>query len=124
MNKNKIKPEPSKTVLVITVGLLIVFMVTHWQPALISSMLIGIAGMFSQYLAIKIDFLWMKLTWVLSLIVPNILLSIVFYTMLTPIALLSRVFSKKDELFLKNTRPSLFKEYNKIFDKESFKNPW
>ena len=124
MTKNKMKTEPIKTILVITVGMLVVFMTTQWQPALILSMLIGVVGILSKYLAIKIDFLWMKLTWVLSLIVPNVLLSIVFYLMLTPIALLSRVFSKKDELFLKNTSPSLFKEYNKTFDKESFKNPW
>ncbi|MDB4091134.1 hypothetical protein N9528_02280 [Crocinitomicaceae bacterium] len=118
------KTESTKTILVITVGMLVVFMTTQWRPALILSMLIGVVGILSKYLAIKIDFLWMKLTWVLSLIVPNVLLSIVFYLMLTPLAILFRVFSRKNELFLKNTSPSLFKEYNKTFDKESFKNPW
>jgi len=124
MTKNKMKTESTKTILVITVGMLVVFMTTQWRPALILSMLIGVVGILSKYLAIKIDFLWMKLTWVLSLIVPNVLLSIVFYLMLTPLAILFRVFSRKNELFLKNTSPSLFKEYNKTFDKESFKNPW
>ena len=124
MNAKKTKSDPVKTVLVITVGMLAIFIATQWQPALIISMVIGIAGIFSQYLAFKIDYLWMKLTWILSLIVPNILLSLVFYLILTPIALLSRVFSKKNELSLKNTSPSLFKEYNKTFTKESFKNPW
>tara|TARA_B110000858_G_C17578100_1_gene369978 strand:+ start:197 stop:571 length:375 start_codon:yes stop_codon:yes gene_type:complete len=124
MTKNKMKSEPTKTVLVITIGMLVVFMATQWQPALIISMVIGLIGIFSHYLAIKINFLWMKLTWVLSLIVPNILLSIVFYLILTPIALLSRIFLKKDDLFLKNESHSLFKVYNKKFNEDSFKNPW
>lgn len=124
MNTNQLKSDPIKTILVITVGMLVVYVATKWHPALVIALVIGLSGILSNYLAKKIDFLWMKLTWVLSLIVPNILLSIIFYVLLTPIALLSRIFSKNDQLFLKNTSQSTFKEYNKNFDKDSFKNPW
>ena len=124
MTNKKIKTEPVKSVLVITVGMLVVFKSTQWNPALIISMIIGLIGIFSQYLTTKINFLWMKLAWILSLIVPNILLTIVFYLILTPIAILSRVFSKKNELFLKNIKSSTFKNLNKTFTEESFKNPW
>ena len=124
MSTNQLKSDPIKTILVITVGMLVVYVATKWHPALVIALVIGLSGILSSYLAVKIDFLWMKLTWVLSLIVPNILLSIIFYVLLTPIALLSRIFSKEDQLFLKNNSQSIFKEYNKQFDKDSFKNPW
>ena len=124
MNTNKIKTNPVKTILVITVGVQIIYFTTLWEPALLISLILGLIGVISKYLAIKIDFLWMKLTWLISLIIPNILLTIVFYIILTPIALISRLFSKKDEMFLINTSSSLFKENNKTFNKKSFQNPW
>ena len=66
----------------------------------------------------------MKLAWVMSLIVPNILLSIVFYLFLTPIALISRIFGEKDQLGLKNSKDTMFKNTNKKFEPTSFENPW
>ncbi len=89
-----------------------------------TSFIVGALGLVSGYLAKKIDFLWMKLAWLLSLIVPNILLSVIFYLFLTPIAFLSRAFGDKNPLSLKNTKDSLFKESNKEFDKASFEKPW
>ena len=124
MNTNKSKTNPIKTVLIITVGIQIIYFTTLWEPALFMSLILGLTGVISKYLAIKIDFLWMRLAWLLSLIIPNILLSVVFYIILTPIALFSRLFSKKNELFLKNTSSSLFKNKNKTFNKNSFCNPW
>ncbi|HBH05571.1 MAG TPA: hypothetical protein DDX92_03085 [Flavobacteriales bacterium] len=104
--------------------MLIVFLVTNWHPALVIALAVGIAGLVSKYLAVKIEYLWMKLAWILSFIIPNILLSIVFYLILTPIAFLSRIFSMNNDLSLKDTSPSLFKDHNKTFSKDSFKNPW
>ena len=71
-----------------------------------------------------IDFVWMKLTFVLSLIVPNILLSIIFYLFLFPVSLFSKLFSNKDPLKLKNPNQSVFKTVNKEFDPNTFENPW
>jgi hypothetical protein len=119
-----IKSEPTKTVLVITVGMLIVFLITQWQWALYTSAVIGLLGVLSSFFVEKIDYIWMKLTWVLSLIVPNIILSVIFFLILTPIALLSKVFGEKNQLSLKNTSNSLFKNYKKNFDKAYFEKPW
>ncbi len=124
MGSIKIKSDPVKTVLVITVGMLVVHLLTKLQWPLYVSLIIGILGVFSETVAQKIDWLWMKLTWVLSKIIPNILLSLVFYLFLTPIALLSRLFGEKDPLRLKNDRDSVFKEYNKSFKPEGFEKTW
>jgi hypothetical protein len=120
----KKKSNPSKTVLVIVCGFLVIYLALHQDWALKVALITGIAAALSDYLAEKIDWLWMKLTWLLSLIVPNILLSVIFFLFLTPIALISRLFKKKDPLFLKSSAGSLFKDTNKSFDKSTFENPW
>jgi len=120
----KIKSDPKTTLLVITLGMVAVYVITRMNWALLTALGIGVGGLLSQGLAEKIDWLWMKLTYVLSLIVPNILLSVVFYVFLTPIALLSRLFGNSNPLDLKNTSPSLFKDHKGKMDAASFEKPW
>lgn len=124
MNKKSSKTEAHKTVLVITVGMLVLYVLTKKQFALNASIFIGLLGLASNYLALKIDYVWMKIAWVLSKIMPNIILTIFFYVVLTPIALLSRIIDRKDQLSLKNTTSTLFKDSNKEFSKDSFEKPW
>jgi hypothetical protein len=122
MNKNN--SDPIKTVLTITVGFILIYLITKWNWTILVSFIIGLIGIFSIYLSKKIDLVWMKITWLLSLIVPNILLGAIFYLFLFPISLLARLFRKNDPLNLKNKTSSNFKSTNKIFDKSSFEHPW
>ncbi len=66
----------------------------------------------------------MKLAEGLSFIVPNILLSLVFFFILTPIAWASRLFKDRDPLDLKNEKDSFFQDRNTSFDPSSFERPW
>lgn len=124
MYQKTIKTTPAKTCLVITSGLLIIYVITGVRECLLVALLIGMAGSFSNYLARKIDYLWSKLTYVLSLIVPNILLSFIFFLLLTPIAVLSRLFGEKDPLRLRRQEGSMFKDYKRELDKEYFEKTW
>lgn len=124
MTANKMKSNPAKTVLTISVGFLIVFTATQSKWALTTAIVIGIAGVLSDFMASKIEWVWMQLATVLSKIVPNILLSVVFYVFLFPIALLSRLFCPKDPLLLKNPEKTVFRQHNKEFTKTSFEVPW
>jgi hypothetical protein len=119
-----LKSEPVKTCLTIAMGFVVVYVATKWNGALLISLGVGGIGMFSEYLSKKVDFLWMKLTWVLSLIVPNILLGSVFYLFLFPISMLSKLFGKKDPLLLKNNQSSTYVASNKVFSKVHFEKPW
>ena len=119
MNSN-----PSKTVLTITVGFLIVYVVSDMKWVLSVTIVVGLAGILSSFLAEKIELIWMKLTWVLSLIVPNILLGAVFYIFLFPVALLAKLFSRKNALQLKDHTDSVYIETNKTFTNKDFENPW
>lgn len=120
----KTKTEPVKTMLVIAVGCSIIYALTSLNWALYVSIIIGLIGVFSSTLSSWIDTLWMKLAWVLSLIVPNILLGIVYYVFLFPMSLISKIFRKDDVLQLKNKSISTYKNSEKKFDKHSFENPW
>ena len=120
----KLKPDSTKTILTISIGFTVVYLITKWNWAISVSLLIGITGILSNYLSEKIAFLWIKLSWVLSLIVPNILLSMIFYLILFPISLLSRITTGKDPLILRNETNSTFRDVNKEFDKASFEKTW
>lgn len=124
MNNKKSKSVPIKSVLAITVGLFILYLIKEWNWAMYISLSVGILGLFFPFIATQIDLLWMKLAKLLGFIVPNILLSIIFYFFLTPLAFLSKIFGKKNPLSLNNKTDTLFKEYNKKFDKASFEKPW
>ena len=118
------KSNPLQTVLTIVLGLLLLYWFSRIEHFLSVALVIGLIGLISPVARQKIDFLWMKLAWVLSLIIPNILLSLVFFGILTPIAFFSSVFGKKDALQLKNKEKSLYVEVDKTFDKDFFKKPW
>ncbi|MTI32615.1 hypothetical protein [Xanthovirga aplysinae] len=118
------KSDPLKTLLTITIGFLLIFIFLNWEWALWVSLLMGLVGVFSNYLTVKVDYLWMKLAYLLSLVVPKVILSVIFYIFLFPISLFSKWFGKKDPLMLRDSQESTYIEGDKAFDKESFENPW
>jgi flagellar biosynthesis protein FlhB len=124
MSNNIHQSNHLKSVLAITIGMIVLYLITHSIWAIYTGFLIGFLGLSSSYLAERIDFLWLKLSGLLSKIIPNILLAIIFFFILTPIAILYRIFGNKNPLNLKNTEISLFKEYNKSFERESFEKTW
>jgi hypothetical protein len=109
-----------RTVLTITVGFAVIYLATEMRWALLVAICVGLVGVFSTFLSEQIDFVWTKLAWILSFIVPNIILSAIFFLFLFPIALLSRVFGKKDPLHLRNKQSSLFEDSTRTFDQNYF----
>lgn len=118
------KKDTSKsTILVISMGFLVLHLIFSWKWAVILSLVIGVAGILSPFLSEKIEWGWMKLANVLGYIIPNILLSIVFYLFLFPISLLSRIFNK-DQLMLSKKYDTYFIDINKEMDKKCFEKIW
>lgn len=124
MKKNKIKSNPSKTILTITVGMLIIFLFSENNLFLQISLIFGIIGLTSRLLSEKIEVLWFKIAELLSFIVPNILLSVIFYVFLFPLSIFSKLIGNKDLLKLKNKNHSTYIHNVKKFDSKSFDNPW
>lgn len=120
----KLKLDPTKTVLTITLGFLILHLIFGWQWALIVSLVAGLGGLFSRRIAEGINYLWIRLTLLLSFIVPNIIMGLIYYLFLTPIALLSKLFRKEDELLLKKEGNTTFFTIDRKIEKSSMEKMW
>ncbi|MFZ4796080.1 MAG: hypothetical protein ACOYMA_01215 [Bacteroidia bacterium] len=118
------KINPYKTTLTIVSALLIIYWYNHIALFLYVAMVIGLAGIISSYLNNKIAFYWMKLAEMFGLIFPKIMLTILYFFVLTPLALLSKLGRKKNFLQLKNTQDSLFLNVKKTFPKQDFEKMW
>ncbi len=123
--KEKImKNDTSKsTILVITIGFLILYLLFSWQWALIVSLIVGLLGIVSNTLSRKIEWIWMKIAKILSYIIPSILLAIIFYFILFPLSLISKLFTK-DPLMLSERHNSYFIDIEKSLDKKSMEQIW
>ena len=115
-----------EAILAICVGLLVFFWIFGKDYILIAAIVIGASGLLSTFLAEKIAWLWYKLAAVLGKVNGFILLTILFYFILTPIAWLSKVFKKDDLQLKKKSDPnaSYFVERNHTFSKEDLEKPW
>ena len=118
------KTNAVKTVLTISIGFSIIYILINAKWALYTSVSVGVLGLLSNRIAQGIDFLWMKLAKVLSYIVPNILLSIIFYLFLFPIAILSKIFNSKNALHLKNTSDTIWVDKENVMTKDSLEKMW
>lgn len=120
---NEFKSNPTKTILVIVSGLLIAFLITKYEILLNISLGLALVGVLFKKLSYMIEFFWFKIGFLLSLFVPKVILGLIFYLILFPVALLSKI-SSKDPLILKKSSNSTYKSINKTFKKESFINTW
>ena len=124
MNSIENKLKAKSTILVIVVGFIIIYTYSKNYNFLRISIIIGLLGVISDSASLIIDKIWFKISYILSLIIPNILLGSIFYLILFPIALLSRLFGNKDALMLINNKESFFKNRIQKFKITSFENPW
>jgi hypothetical protein len=99
-------------------------MLKKWFPLLIVAGLIGFVGIFLNKPASWLTWLWFKTTDVLGKIIPKVLLSVIYYFLLFPLAFLSRI-SKKTHLSLKsNKRYSQWIGRDYYYSKNDLVKPW
>jgi hypothetical protein len=116
------KTNPKSTVLVISMGFLVIYLFTAISAFLYIAVAVGILGIFDSTSKI-IDKLWMGLAKVLGYIIPNILLALIFYLILFPLALISKI-NQKDPLLLSPNHDTYWVPDEKIPDKKSFEKTW
>lgn len=124
VNKNNKESNYTQTLLVLGIGFSVLFLMTERMLFIYLVIVLLTAGAISPKIGRFIDFLWMKLGEILGMVIPKIILGIVFYLFLTPVAFLSKVFSKEDSLMLKNRLGSTFKNINKHYIPKYFETPW
>ncbi|MCB9013006.1 MAG: hypothetical protein H6539_03105 [Bacteroidales bacterium] len=118
------KKETSRTtLLIISAGFLLIYLVLKEDWAIYVSLAVGILGSSSLYLSKKIEWIWLKIGQILGYIVPNILLILIFFLILYPLSLISKIFTK-DPLMLSSKHESYFINVDRDFDKKSMENIW
>lgn len=120
----KIKSNPSLTVLTIVFGLLFFNYFLDDEIIFYACLLLSGIGVLSNTLSIIIEKVWFKVSYLLSQIMPNVLLSLIFFLILTPIALLSNLFASQTNFKSTNNQKTTFITQNKSFDKYSFEKAW
>ena len=98
----KIKSNPSLTVLAIVFGLLFFNYFFYDKNIFYLSLILSGLGVFSIKISLIIEKIWFKIAYLLSQIIPNILLSVIFYLFLTPLAFLSKLFNSQTNFISRN----------------------
>ncbi len=113
-----------ESILVIVLGLLVLYLVFKTPVLLLFSLGIGVLSLASEYMLTKITWAWFKLAAFLGYINGTILLSLVYFFILCPIAFLYRI-THNDPLQLKRKpEGSYFKTRNHTFTPKDLENMW
>lgn len=114
---------PYTTMLVLTTGFLIIYLALNFHWSVYLSLTFGIIGIISEPLSLIIEKLWFKIADLLGSIMPKLILSIIFYLLLTPIAFFYKLFNK-NIIRLSNSNESTFNDYQNNFSKENIEKIW
>src|SRR5436189_2053246 len=93
--------DPVVSMLIITAGCTAVYYFTRSDLALIATVCLGFTGLTSKYLSNLVHILWWKLTALLSLVIPKIISTVIYFFVLVPVSVLSRLLGRSDTLRLK-----------------------
>ena len=124
MKSSPLKSDSYKTVLTIITGLLIFFYFFNNEYLFYLILFIGISSVLSQKVSLFYEKIWFTIAYILGLFIPNIVLSIIFYFFLTPIAFIYKLFGN-DVLMLNNKKySSYFLNAKYDMSKKSFEKIW
>lgn len=118
--------SPSETLMVLALASLVFYYLFSYKWLIYLAIALLIIGLFIKPIAKIIHLLWFKLAILLGNVNSKILLSIIFFIVLTPIALLYRIFNK-DTLQIKRKSAdnvSYYTDRNHTYKADDLKNIW
>jgi hypothetical protein len=117
MGKNYAAKE---TVLVIAVGFLVLHLVFKGRVFLYCALGIGLAGVFSFWLSEQIDWVWRGISRLMGFVSNAVLLTIIFFLVVTPVGLIRRLSKKGFDPGAKSN----FSDREHVVAKEDFEKTW
>jgi len=118
------KAKTYETILVITTGFVILYLLTKAVPFIVVAIAISVLSLMSFFIADKINWLWMKLSEGMGYISSKIILTIVFFFILLPISLIYKIFNNDVLNIRKRNRLSIYVERNHKYNAEEMENVW
>jgi hypothetical protein len=115
------KERKYETILVIAGGMIVFYFIFRIMLFLIIAIAVISIGLFSNYLTIKIHWVWSKLALALGYLSSYLFLFIIFYFILTPLALLRKIVTKRNTT---HNSTSNYTERNHLYEKADMEKPW
>lgn len=116
--------ERVKAQLVIVTGLVVLYFIFKSVYWLYAAAAVGLLSLFIPAVGNGIVWLWFKLAEVLGAINGKIILTVVFWVFLLPIALLYRLSAKNPLSIRRSKEASLYHERNHLYTKEDLEQTW
>lgn len=123
LNFIKTDSETPKTQLVIVTGLLLLAAIFDSEDVAYIALAVGLLCVAVKPVGDRIVWGWYKLAELLSRFMNPLILGIVYFTFITPIALLFRLVGN-DPLRLKDNKGSMYDIRDHTFKKKDLVNPW
>jgi hypothetical protein len=111
-------------ILVITLGLVVLYLLVKSPILLVLALAIGVLSLASDFLLTKITWAWSRLAAFLGYLNGTILLSVVFYLVLCPIAFLYRLRHPDALQLKKKSRGTYFTTRNHRYTAQDLENMW
>ncbi|MEZ4826686.1 MAG: hypothetical protein R3C61_10400 [Bacteroidia bacterium] len=118
------KNAPEQTTSILTTAFFAMSLFWGWKWAAAVVLITGLSGIFSPWLSLRIHTFWMKISAVTSAIFPPVILTAIYFLVLFPLSVFSRLAGEKDPLVLKNRKAQMFFPVEKVFGKEDFEKIW
>src|SRR5437868_2192761 len=83
------------TIIVLVLAFIVVYILSGQIAFLYISLSIGIVSLFAPFIASKIHFIWMKLSEIFGTISSTIILTVVYFIIVVPLALLAKLAGKR-----------------------------
>ena len=115
-------PSTPKTQLVIVTGLLVLAAIFDNENIAYAALAVGLLS-FIPPIGNRLVWGWYKLAEGLGWFNSRVLLSLVYYLIVTPIAFLFRLFGN-DPMLLKDRKGSMYNFKEHTYTKEDLENPW
>ncbi|MEO1021743.1 MAG: hypothetical protein AAFW89_04315 [Bacteroidota bacterium] len=119
----KTDPETPKTQLVIVTGFLVIAAIFQVEWPAYVALAIGALSVIVKPAGDGIVWVWFKFAELWGGVVNRVLLGLIYYLFITPIALLFRLFGN-DPLQLDKSKGSVFEWREHQYKKEDLENPW
>jgi hypothetical protein len=118
------KEKYLETLITISTGCLVLFLFFPINILLYTAVGLGLIAIFWRKAAEIISWLWLKLGEGMGFVSSKVILSLIFFFVLFPLALLSRLFTKDNLLLKKEEIKSVFFDVNREYRKKDFESLW
>ena len=123
MKKENSKAKSLETILVLVGALIVAYWITQKKIFLLLALILVVIGISSSFLSDKISVAWLKFSEIIGSVMSKIILSIIYFIFLVPIALLYQL-SKKDYLSLKRKKDSYYINRSHTYSPKDLENIW